>query len=210
MRKWAAVSAGAAVWLVAASAAAQQFTDRGTMAFSVERLMGIQYSHVSEDEGPNQPNATDSFTTVSFFWRGQIQGSAFDVPRFAFDYFVIPRLSVGGSIGFANISAGQGGSLSEFEVAPRVGYGVMFNNVFGIWPRGGFTYHSANNDPEDENGFALTFECPFPIIPFRHFAVEVGPTFDIDLFGNHDLGNGQSHSLHYYSFALQVGVFGWM
>lgn len=207
MRKWTAVAAGAAVWLVAASAAAQQFTDQGTMAFSAERLMGIQYSHRSEDIPVNR-TATVGWTTFSFLWRGQGYPSPFDVPRFAFDYFVIRHLSVGGSLGFANYSVDHGGSGSEFEFAPRVGYGVMFGKVVGIWPRGGFTYHSAGD--QNENGFALTLECPFPIIPFRHFAFEVGPTFDIDLFGNHNIGGGQSQSLHYYSFGLQIGVFGWL
>lgn len=211
MRKWAAVAAGAAVWLVAASAAAQQFTDRGTMAFSAERLMGIQYSHRSEQVGPIEYD-TQGATTVSFAWKGQANYSPFDAPRFAFDYFVIDRLSVGGSIGVSNISLSPGGSGTEFEFAPRVGYGVMFGSVVGIWPRGGFTYHSASarvgGFGAGENGFALTLECPFPIIPFQHFAFEVGPTFDIDLFGSHD--NGPNNNLHYYSFGLQVGVFGWM
>jgi hypothetical protein len=77
-----------------------------------------------------------------------------------------------------------------------------------MWPRGGFTFHSADLGPADESGFALSLECPFTFSPTSHFAFHVGPTFDIDMFGERDTGPADV-DWKYRAFGLNAGLLGW-
>jgi hypothetical protein len=88
----------------------------------------------------------------------------------------------------------------------------MFNEVIGIWPRGGLNYHSFNvDDGWDESGFGLNLECMFPITPIEHFGFLVGPTIDFDITGDRDYdGPGPDYDRTYRTFGLQAGVFGWL
>ena len=90
-----------------------------------------------------------------------------------------------------------------------MGYVHAFGRVVGIWPRGGFTYHSGEVGGRDENGFALTLECPFTFSPVEHFAFHIGPTFDVDLFGEAEGGGGNDIDQHYRAFGLNAGLLGW-
>jgi hypothetical protein len=86
--------------------------------------------------------------------------------------------------------------------------------VVGIWPRGGFTYHSFSVDGAvDDKGFALNLECPFTFSPTSHFAIHVGPTFDIDMFGDRTLHAGPLDTkgdLTWRAFGLNAGILGWI
>jgi hypothetical protein len=187
-----------------ALASAQDIDAKGNMIFSAERMMGITASRVDwEAEGVEVDN---DWTTFSFGWREA--PSPFDIPRIAFDYLVIDHLSIGGALGFYSIDPDDGGDASGFLLAPRVGYLHAFGRVVGIWPRGGFTYHSGEVDvgpgSQDQHGFALTLECPFTFSPAEHFAFQVGPTFDIDFTGEREgLGPGNTDvDQNYRSFGL--------
>jgi hypothetical protein len=190
-----------------ALASAQELGRKGDVVFSVDRLMGVTGTHVAGDLGPVEYD--DDFTSLSFGWRATPDGSPFDVARFAFDYLVIDHLSIGGSLGYASVDADQQNDFSAFLIAPRIGYVHAFGRVVGIWPRGGFTYHSTNvDDAFDEKGFALTLECPFTFSPAPHFALHIGPTFDIDMFGNRDnrLDDGDRT---YRAIGLNGGLLAW-
>jgi hypothetical protein len=190
-----------------AVASAQELGKKGDVVFSVDRLMGVTGTHVAGDFGPVEYD--DDFTSLSFGWRATPDGSPFDVARFAFDYLVIDHLSIGGSLGYASVDADQQNDFSTFIIAPRIGYAYAFGRVVGIWPRGGFTYHSTNVDNAfDEKGFALTLECPFTFSPAPHFALHIGPTFDIDMFGDRDnrLDEGDRT---YRAFGLNAGLLAW-
>ncbi len=198
-----------------ALASAQEINRKGTMIFSAERLMGFSFSHMSR-ENPDPPGGdTDQdWTNFGFGWRANVNGavSPFDVPRIGFDYMIIDKLSLGGSLGYASVSLDDpDASGSIFQIAPRVGYLHSFSKVISIWPRGGLTYHSFSNDPGDnsENGFALSVECPFTFSPTEHFAFHVGPTFDIDMFGNFDPGDAPDQSQHWRSIGITGGLLGW-
>jgi hypothetical protein len=188
---------------VPALASAQSLENKGNMIFSVDRLMGFTATHVHQEEGPFDRDV--DATSFSFLWRQH--PSIFDVPRLAFDYTVIDHLSIGGSLGFYNVDFDGGGDYSGFILSPRVGYIYEFGRVVGIWPRGGFTYHSGEV-PNDEKGLALTLECPFTFAPTEHFAFHVGPTFDIDMFGSADLGP-QDVDQTYRVFGINAGLLGW-
>jgi hypothetical protein len=191
-----------------ALASAQELGHKGDVVFSVDRLMGVTGTHVSGNRGPAEYH--DDFTSLSFGWRATPDGlSPFDVPRFAFDYLIIDHLSIGGSLGYASVDADQQNDFSTFIIAPRIGYAYAFGRVVGIWPRGGFTYHSTNVDNGfDEKGFALTLECPFTFSPTQHFAFHIGPTFDIDMFGDRD-NRVDDGDRTYRAFGINGGLLGW-
>jgi hypothetical protein len=125
------------------------------------------------------------------------------VPRVGLDYFVIDKLSIGGSLMFLTQSGEQESELAGqsqtndlpsstmFVLAPRVGYALMFNDTIGFWPRGGFTFYTASTEIEaaggnteiSENGFAFSLEGLFLIAPIPNFGFTVGPTLDIGITG---------------------------
>jgi hypothetical protein len=189
---------------------AQELGAKGDAVFSVDRLMGIAMTHAAGERMPTHMLYHDDWTSISFGWRASPDGSPFDVPRFAFDYLVTNHLSIGGSLGYVSLDADQANDISMFEVSPRIGYLYSFGRVVGIWPRGGFTYHSTSvTNRFDEKGFALSLECPFTFSPASHFAVHVGPTFDVDMFGSQDPSGVDKGDRTYRTFGLNVGLLGW-
>jgi hypothetical protein len=218
MRKWMSALSFSAVMLGGGAAYAQTpgFGSSGTMAFSGERLFAFYKSNVSY-EAPNGNEDDWSQSGIGFGWGGVGFQYPFNVPRLGFDYFVIDQLSIGGALGYASVDDEDGGPAGDYEafiLAPRVGYFVGFGDVFGIWPRGGFTYHSLDPDGDnnDQSGLALTLEAMFTIAPAEHFAFLAGPTFDMDFMGETECGgnnNPDDCKLRYRSFGIQVGVMGW-
>ncbi|MBK7586582.1 MAG: hypothetical protein IPI67_41140 [Myxococcales bacterium] len=198
----------------AAFAQAQTFGKSGTFAFGAERLFAFYKQKVSF-EAPNGNEDDYSSSGLGFGWGAE--SYPFNVPRLGFDYFVIDQLSIGGALAYASYDVddnGPGGSGDAFLFAPRVGYFIGFTDVFGFWPRGGFTYHSLDPDGGNNNrwGLALTLEANFTIAPTEHFAFMVGPTFDIDFMGKTECGgpnNSDDCKLRYRSFGIQVGLLGW-
>ncbi len=194
--------------LAPALAGAQELGAKGDAVFSVDRLMGLTSTHVAGEAG-NLKYETD-WTSASFGWRASPDLSPFDVPRFAFDYLVAEHFSIGGSFGYASLDVDDGNDYSTFIIAPRVGYLYSFGRVVGIWPRGGFTYHATNIDNQfDEKGFALSAECPFTFSPASHFAVHVGPTFDVDMFGSREPSPIDKGDRTYRAIGLNAGLLGW-
>jgi hypothetical protein len=198
----------------ASPARAQLLGAKGDAIFAAERLFGVRGEHwTTEPPAPeNGVNVTD--TTIAFgFAAHQVP---YDIPRLAFDYMVINKLSVGGAVGFSHSDGNttNGGAAippTTFLIAPRVGYLHMFGRVAGIWPRGGLVYHSASATNQfKESGLGFNAECMFPIVVAGHFGFEVGLTFDQSLTATRDPDNGPSYSITYRSIALQVGLFGWI
>lgn len=194
--------------LVPTLASAQELGTKGDMVFSVDRLMGISGTHIEGELGP--VDYDDDITSLSLSWRASPDYSPFDTARLAFDYLVIDHLSIGGSLGYASYDYDQQNDGSTFIISPRVGYVYAFGKVVGIWPRGGFTYHSTSVDTLfDEKGFALSLECPFTFSPAEHFAFHIGPSFDVDMFGSRDPSPINKGDRTYRSVALNGGILGW-
>lgn len=206
-----------ALTAVASPGFAQEFGSKGDVVFSAERVFGFQSTHVEEDpEGPADEYDND-WTYFGIGWRGTYISdfSPYDVPRFGFDFLVIDGLSIGGSVGFASIKGDDGPFVdndgSAFLLVGRVGYVHMFNEVIGIWPRGGLNYHSFNvDDSFDENGFGLNLECMFPIVPRDYWGFLVGPTVDLDVGGGRDYEPGGESDRTYRTIGIQAGLFGWL
>jgi hypothetical protein len=190
---------------ISALAAAQELGQKGDAVFSADRLMGITGTHVEGELGP--ADYDNDWTSLSFGWRASPETSPFDIPRLSFDYLVIDHLSIGGSLGYLSVDPDQGNEYSAFLLNPRVGYAYAFGRVVGIWPRAGFTYHTLDvDDGIEEKGFALSLECPFTA---THFAFHVGPTFDVDLFGDRDPSPIDSGDRTFRTFGLNAGILGW-
>jgi hypothetical protein len=210
------ILAAVALCTVSSAAWAQdQFASQGTAAFSADRMMGFGVSHVSIDpEAPGADDRDDDGTHFTFMWRGRRGPTPFDVPRLAFDYYVIDQLSIGGSIGYANYTSDDDPDdmpeHSEFLLAPRVGYTWMFSRVVGFWLRGGVTYHSFSSDPFDESGFAFTIEPTFVFAVVPHFGFTAGVNADFDLVGSRDGGGPFDEDVHYRSIGIQLGLIGWL
>ena len=207
IRRISSVAVALAVSLSAAAAGAQEapgtFGGAGQFVIGAERMFGFTSSNqkTSLEGGGVTTETTESFSQFSLL--GLHGVSAYSIPRIGFDYFVIDRLSVGGSLMFVTTSSeteqdvggvsasADGPSNTTFVFAPRVGYAFMFNEMIGIWPRAGFTYYSSSTEVEspvgtaenNENGLALALEGLFVIAPINHVGFTVGPTFDIGLTG---------------------------
>jgi hypothetical protein len=191
--------------LVPTLAGAQELGSKHDAVFSADRLMGITGTKVNDELA----NRRDDWTSMSFGWRSSPDGSPFDVPRFSFDYLPIEHLSIGGSIAYASNDVDGPPDSSALLLAARVGYLYSFGRVVGIWPRGGFTYHKQSIGNIDDKGFALSVECPFTFSPATHFAFHVGPTFDIDMFGERNTPVADA-DLTYRAFGVNAGILGWL
>jgi hypothetical protein len=195
------------LWLCLLSpalAGAQEFGRKGDAVLSVDRLMGVTGTKRDQEGLP----VTQDYTSISFGWRGGA-AAPFDVPRLAFDYLPLEHLSIGGSLGYVSVDGENAADYEALLVAPRVGYAYSFGRVVGIWPRGGFTYHSQSSGDLTEKGFALSAEVPFTFSPVSHFAFHIGPSFDLDLFGSLQPGALPKRDLSYRSFGLNAGLLGW-
>jgi hypothetical protein len=215
MRTTLAALVGLTTALGTGTAMAQDFGESGTLSFSTDRLFGLSFSHI-ETEDPGDPDIEVDTTEFSLGWRGRAVPTPFEVPRFAFDVFVIDGLSVGGALGYGSLSSedddGDEEDGSEFIFAPRVGYVWMFSDVAGFWLRGGFTYHSSDDFffGGDESGLALTVEPTFVLSPAEHFAFTVGASADFDVTGEWDPpGNPGDRDRRYWSIGIQLGMLGY-
>ena len=151
-------------------------------------------------------------------------------PQVAGHYFVIPSLSIGGTIGYE----GRGGSHTQtvangtrvttdqadestFLFVPKVGYVLAFNDVIGFWFRGGIGFarvaaSGAGNTGSISNTFWLfSADALFTVTPFAHFGFYVGPQANLSFAGSRSVtapsGVETSFSASFRSLALSTGVF---
>jgi len=184
-----ALALGLTAGTLARPAAAQAFGNKGDIAISAERVMGINFY----DEGAETGNQSVTFIGLGI---GHRTPFPYLIPRIGFDYFVIDSLSIGGALGFGDVSA-RNGTNSGAMIAPRVGYALEFSKVFGFWPRGGFTYRNFGSNEE----FAFTLEAMFYAAPVEHWAIIFGPLMDLGLAGSGD--EAKNFSL------ISAGMLGW-
>jgi hypothetical protein len=142
--------------------------DDTSIAISIERFMGIDYT---DFEGPGGGDLSARL----------LLNAEEPVPtsyaRFGFDVF-IERLSIGLAAGVAQGISGDAVAI----LAPRVGYLFGLTPALGLWLRGGVFY--TNYGP---NYFGVTAEALFAWFPYRRLAITFGPTLDIG-FAQEDPG----------------------
>jgi hypothetical protein len=198
----------------AESASAQLLGQKGDAIFSAERLFGVRGEEWREEPPAPAPRVKVNDTIIAFGYAAH--HVPYNIPRLAFDYLLIDKLSLGGALGvsLSDASSSTPGIVeppTTFLIAPRIGFLHMFGRVAGIWLRGGFMYHSAKVDSVyKESGFGINAEAMFPIVVAPHFGFELGLAFDQSLGASRDPENGVEYDISYRSIALQVGLFGWI
>jgi len=187
------------------------------LIFSADRLFGLNWSKYKVTEvyppEPGVPGTENQYsyssTAFSLLWPSS--GGALNmpniaaIPRLSFDAKVFMGLTVGGSLGVMTFS----GTLAEdkdrhsqqlspdrdysgtsFVIAPRVGWVMMFTDLFGLWPRLSINYYTSSvkeTDFVNNNkvtvkdsvwGMGTSIEVPLILAPVQHFAFTAGPVFD--------------------------------
>ena len=113
----------------------------------------------------------------------------------AVDYFLVPKLSIGGEVGFSH---GSGG-VTTLEIGARVGYALVIGGPIGFWPTAG-VFGGYDTGNHMSNGHAsLGIFAPFLLHPAAHFFVGLGPAFNLGLSG----GNGTE-------FGIDFTLGGWI
>ncbi|HVU01168.1 MAG TPA: hypothetical protein VHE30_05425 [Polyangiaceae bacterium] len=220
-----ALSTLALVSLSGVARAQSKDFEKGTFAISMERLSG--FNHVKSSTTVNTPggDVTTSTSADRFMLMGMEASSPADLPRVGLDYFIIDKLSLGGTlfIGYSSATTNLGGlgnanaSATDILFAPRVGYAVMFNDTIGVWPRGGFSYFHRSIDPDNGPSdsayyLALNLEAPFIFGLANGFAITAGPAVDVSLTGSattHNANVSVDRDISYFSFGLFAGFLAW-
>lgn len=152
----------------------------------------------------------------------------YEMPRIGIDGFVIDGLSLGGTLFVAhrsvdaNLNAtaftgtGGSGSVTDFLIAPRIGYAMMFTDSVGFWPRGGFSYYHESVSPDAGRDISVHFislglEIPFIFALTSGFAITAGPLLDIAVDGSlSEDGTNVDVTEKYTTFGLAAGLMGWL
>ena len=248
LRTWIATGAFALITTAAASSSAQDahgFGTKGQLIFSADRLIPLfAYTSNKVTEGDGSTVSTHSTTlsvlpNINGLGGGNNSPTFYNVPRLAFDYTIIDRLTLGGSIAFS-VTPGAGTDFKDgrtgatgsrdaatttyFSIAPRVGYILPLSDMFAFWPRGGLSFHTLSNKSPDTdvtttnsfNQWAINLEAMFALVPVQNFFFLAGPVIDIPLTGTIKSettrgGRTDSTSNDFSSFhtGLSVGIGGY-
>lgn len=178
--------------------------ERGDVAVSGERLIGLHFSKM-EQEVPGGGTEEEQWFGVGQGWTGGGAWSTpYDARRIGVDAFPFDCVSVGFSTAFAYRSSDVTEHW-ELVVEPRAGYLLMFDNLTGIWTRAGIYYHRSNLLETTEEGWGLGGEVLGVLHFTRVLALTLGPSFDQSL----DVQRGK-HGREYRSLSLNLGVTGWL
>lgn len=195
-----------AVFVFGTHAQAQELGQADDWTLSAERLFGFYDADVTAEFGNDVVEDRDR-SSLGFAYQESI--GMFDVPRIGFDYFIIPHLSLGGSLGFfshdPDTDDDESDEYSGFLFSPRVGYAVPFNDQWGVWPRGGLTYVERDGGVVMDQT-ALSAEVPFYFMPARNVGFTGSILFDIGLAGSWRAG-GQERDYDEQLFGLGFGMF---
>lgn len=162
---------------VAPSAFAQDahgFGEKHQLILSADRLVPV-FSFTSASLTRPRGNATETVTDSGSSFALLVGdeptvGNVQTVPRVAFDFTIIDRLTLGGSFVLAfglsrtqssEIVPNQGGPTTTSErdapkatlvgFAPRVGYIIPLGSVVAFWPRAGFAFYSRSQSEDVVN-----------------------------------------------------------
>jgi hypothetical protein len=136
---------------------------KGQLILTADRLFpAFSYTSVSTTQTLNNATVTDTQSGTSLVLLAGTEpevASVHTLPRVAFDFTVIDRLTLGGSVLLAFGLSGKdkaetvagpttttrevdAPSRTIFGIGPRVGYILPFGQVGGIWLRGGLSFYS--------------------------------------------------------------------
>lgn len=224
MKRLLASLVGGALTMLSATAMAQGpsgFGTQGQFVLGVERLFGLNFfnGRLDPDLGPETDQSRTQFNLLwsNSFVGGNAIVNPYSVPRFAFDYAIIDNVTLGGSLGYASTSGENdvdGGEDNDFDTftlfsfQPRVGYILRFNDVVGMWLRGGLTYYSIGSDNfGSSSGFGINLEPGFVFTVTQGFGISVTPSIDLPLSGTFDPEVGEDADYSIRNFGANAGLF---
>jgi hypothetical protein len=213
-----------------------RFGDKGQLAITGENLFVFSTERRAE-QSPTGGDDVDVTNREGFLLSTTIDSLSPRIPQVGGHYFIIPSLSIGGTIGYEGrggshtpppVGPFQPGSIpkndaSTFVFNPKVGYVLGLNSVFGFWFRGGLgVYHYGESDGTDSrNKFGFTFwfvslDALFVITPVQHFGFYAGLQGDLTFTGSHTntrVMGAQvietSNSTSFRDIGLGVGMLGY-
>jgi hypothetical protein len=179
-----------------APAARADLGDAGRITLSVDRFFGFNQAKVTTSQGNNHVDQT----RTDFALLVPAGGTAYSLPRLAFDVGIVDHVTLGGAIGiiFTSQSGSQtvanfttDGTSSDgngFVLAPRAGYVLPVSPSAKLWLRGGFTYFQASSKGTGSSeasihGVALDLEPTFVYLLAAHVGLTVGVVIDLPLSG---------------------------
>jgi hypothetical protein len=210
-----------------------RFGERDQLAITGENLFAFS----SERRAESQPTGDNVDVTnrfgILFSDRLDSGGSPHD-PQVGGHYFVIPSLSIGGTIGYES----RGGSftpapagnmirptqpkddVATFIFMPKVGYVLMLNDVLGFWFRGGPSFVRVGSSDgtdsrikESVSFWLLSVDALFVVSPVQHFAFYVGPQGDISFAGSRSqtnvMGVTVSNNMSFRGIGIGTGLIGY-
>jgi len=205
---------------VVSRAEAQVLGAPGAVAIGVENITGYDAITRKYD---NQVNAevTDSTTQFSFLLKSGA--------RVGVHYFLIPNVSLGGSLGYESVGGSLkwpdgGGNYSEdkqtdsrFLLHLKAGYLLALSNSAGFWFRAGPGVNRSSIHPNvrvaavaKETFWTVGLDVLFVYAPVPVVGFFAGPTGDISFVGRHteenNAPNDYSHSASYRRLGLDLGI----
>jgi hypothetical protein len=219
----------------AAYAQAQQFGDQGQLTITAENLFGVSFNRVS---AWNDTQTASNTSTHYGFLYSSYMGSSNNLanlstprgPWIGGHYFIIPNLSIGGTLGYEATTQSQttevggtstttkGNSTNGFVILPKAGYSLVLSPIMAFWFRGGlgFTRRGTSSPNNDNNsaGFTAWFlsaDALFVVTPVHAVGFYVGPQGNLSFTGSlSSTTNGQTTSIDasFQSFSIDVGVLG--
>lgn len=199
-------SLAALCWLayfatVPAGAQAEELGVRQNLVFAAERLFGFYIDNTTADAGARE--LSDHNTVIGLGWSHE--SSKLTVPRLGIDYFLTSSFTLGGNVGFFSRSH-ESNTTTGFILGLRAGYALRLGHAVSLWPRGGFTYTSTDEEhvASDTYTFALTIDAPFSFALTEGFAFTVGPCADIGF-----LAERRDLDVNQVVFGLMIGLAGW-
>jgi hypothetical protein len=193
----ASITAEAAAQTSDASAAktepSTQFGRRSSVVLGVDNVFGYVNEGVSSDKG-GRPIETKGFFPGLFG------------PRLGVDGVFDSGLSLGAGLQLYRVHLkGSSSDGTIINVAPRVGYVVPFEKVFGAWLRAGPNVMMQVGDDDTTLYLAARLEGFFVITPAPHFGILAGPSFDFGLATSRSKGSNEGK---WHSEAFLLGLFG--
>jgi hypothetical protein len=144
---------------------------------------------------PDGPETTVGRSEFSLAFR--------DGARVGVHFFILPSLSVGGTIGYESRSSNDthedtpgtwthdSPSESSFVFVPKAGYALMLTPAYGFWFRAGVGHRvdtqvaRFGEDKYKDSAWFVTGDILFVAAPIPHLGFYVGPTGDIGFLGWH-------------------------
>jgi hypothetical protein len=202
------------------------FGSQGQLAITAENLFGFSMERVGT-EGPNDSETSNTYSNFGILHRSTVYRG----PWVGVHYFIIPNLSLGGTLGMVLTGGSRTQSTPSMTTTtdsasgmqlvfiPKVGYVLMLTDILGFWFRGGpgLIYGSSWGPDDDDTTrsqsyWLLSLDALFVIMPVQHFGFYVGPQGNFSFAGSSSATSNSttvSWDSNFRSFSIDAGLIGY-